>query len=809
MCSGNRIMSAGSFLRNRIQKFPLWLLFVALALTAMLRPCILAAEQNANADKNSTQPNLWTQISGPVPTGVKGEVRLDKYAGPLKYAPAGTEPFSGNFKWEGKASASVDVCPFTAACFDGNLGGPCDLIFGDTGTVWSYQDPAKNCPPLGCSEVYPFEVNAIHVLLSNCDPIQSCLMVLTPGIYLADFTDPACPKPGNVICSGPAVQIILPPNTFCQEVVIPLDDSCCVDTTYFASLTFNFPNGPCGGICHDMTCDLCCDYGFAVGFLDFCELGLPGNLAIWTDGLLSCQSVCVPPPPCPQAPFCLLQTAKEVSIWGENPKPALFSKGKYPELVDLSKAAAPMSPAQTDFCLANNTSGNIGTYCSFPGGVLYHYQDPALTCPAPAYPFRVGFVAESLAVCSSAEPCTLLAQAEIYEVDLTDPLCPKPGQLLCEGPAGQVILSGTNVFCCEEIRLPIDCCVKGPYYAAIRYLSVPCNLGVCADSGCTPCYSYFDVGGGLVELCAVGACGDWIIWSGGLNGAQSNCEPADTLPNHYKTWSIVPLPFQATVQVEDQFIANDMVRLDSIFYLSNPVRKVVFKPAQNDTFDIVDPDDHLTWYRAIGRNLQRDVEFVNQFQQDTVRLDSLNYLLVPTTKSPHPPWDSVDHYKAYRIRKPEPLRVPVELRDQFDDPLLPELIDSLVPRFLLTPAKKNNEPTYDTSTHYLAYEIFPKRTSGQTRQTEDQFGLHIMQIRNSEFLLVPTRKLGFCPCDMGDLNCDAILTSADVVLHLNRTFLGIGMYPPCVPDLNCDGILTSADVVILLNMTYLGTLPPC
>ncbi len=284
--------------------------------------------------------------------------------------------------------------------------------------------------------------------------------------------------------------------------------------------------------------------------------------------------------------------------------------------------------------------------------------------------------------------------------------------------------------------------------------------------------------------------------------------PPPSEPNHYKTWRIAPQTFQRTVFVHDQFV-NDSLRLVAIEKLSNPVRKIVPNPFGGaDTFNIVDPDDHLTWYRAFGKNLQRDVEFRNQFERDTVRIDSVQYLLLPTQKSPHPPADSLDHYKAYRIKNPHELLVPVELQDQFDV-LAPENINTLIQRYFLTPARKNNELRYDTVTHYLAYEIFPKRTSSEVRQTADQFGTHVLQVQNSELLLVPTTKIAFCPCDMGDLNCDAILTSADVVLHLNRTFLGIGQYPPCVPDLNCDGILTSADVVLLLNMTYLGLPPGC
>ncbi len=62
----------------------------------------------------------------------------------------------------------------------------------------------------------------------------------------------------------------------------------------------------------------------------------------------------------------------------------------------------------------------------------------------------------------------------------------------------------------------------------------------------------------------------------------------------------------------------------------------------------------------------------------------------------------------------------------------------------------------------------------------------------------------------GDVNIDAILTAADVVVLLNATFLGSPFPAPfCAADVNCDGILTAADVVIELNLVFLGTPVVC
>jgi len=59
----------------------------------------------------------------------------------------------------------------------------------------------------------------------------------------------------------------------------------------------------------------------------------------------------------------------------------------------------------------------------------------------------------------------------------------------------------------------------------------------------------------------------------------------------------------------------------------------------------------------------------------------------------------------------------------------------------------------------------------------------------------------------GDMDANGSLSSADVVLHLNCTYLGEGNCSLCFADVNCDGFLTSADVVGELNYVFLG-IPP-
>ncbi|MGA9115413.1 MAG: SdrD B-like domain-containing protein [Bacteroidota bacterium] len=215
--------------------------------------------------------------------------------------------------------------------------------------------------------------------------------------------------------------------------------------------------------------------------------------------------------------------------------------------------------------------------------------------------------------------------------------------------------------------------------------------------------------------------------------------PLDTGKNHFKTWMVAPQQFNNVVHVRDQFM-QDSLALTTLQFLSNPVMKI----HQGDTSGIVDPDDHLTWYHAMGRDTLITLEYTNQFGTTAAEIGMAQFLLVPAQKAGHGPSDSLDHYKAYTILNPVTLSVPLLLRDQFDTQYGPEAVDSIRPVFFLTPALKNMEQTFlfDSVTHYVAYEVFPKRylTQQLLVGATDQFGSRTLEVLNSQFLLVPSLK---------------------------------------------------------------------
>jgi hypothetical protein len=266
----------------------------------------------------------------------------------------------------------------------------------------------------------------------------------------------------------------------------------------------------------------------------------------------------------------------------------------------------------------------------------------------------------------------------------------------------------------------------------------------------------------------------------GIDFANQKIPTPDLRKNHFKIWRIVPQQFDRKVRVEDQFM-TDSIQLIGIDFLSNPVKKI----HGIDTFKITKPNNHLTWYRAEGKKTFLSVQYNNQFESKSVNIDSVKYLLVPTQKlwNGHAPPESLDHYKAYRIVDPVEFPIPIWLWDQFDDYMgLGEHIDILIPKYFLTPAMKNMEFMYDTVTHYVAYEITPKRAFQLPVNTVDQFGAHVLTVLNSDLLLVPTTKVSFGPpLDSLTINFDDGWNMLSVPLKVND-FSKVVLFPTAVSD---------------------------
>ncbi|EQB63700.1 MAG: hypothetical protein RBG1_1C00001G1279 [candidate division Zixibacteria bacterium RBG-1] len=485
-----------------------------------------------------------------------------------------------------------------------------------------------------------------------------------------------------------------------------------------------------------------------------------------------------------------------------------------------SRPEQPASPL--DVCLNTNKCFDQPNFTAClvgglqPNTKLYSFQDPGNVCPpvagCPIYPFEVKNVHVLLTECNFTTQCVAVVQPTICSAVYPTPNCPVPGNVICTGKPVEIIIQPTL---CQEYIFPIDptCCVSGPYFACLTILTTDCfSLSLCLDTTCTPCCNYVDSAGlGLQEWCAkfppFARVGDFSIWTDGAYSCQNICPaPPDTLRNHFKTWRIQPVPIDTFALVRDQFTTFDPLKIDTIDFLSNPVRKIVFGPTNNDTSEITRPNDHLTWYRAKGKPVSLQVAYKDQFESTKVFIDSVKYFLLPTQKDPHPRPDSLlGHYTAYKIRNPKGFLKNFLLQDQFD--FTPEVIDSLVPRYFLTPAQKNNEPQFGPDTHYVAYEIFSQRVAPQPRTTTDQFGVHSMQIFRAEMLLVPTRKDTFVVCTYkpNDCNGDGVVNLADIICDVNVVFKGfVPPVPKCRCDSDCNGVCNLVDIVYKKNYVFGG-----
>src|SRR5574341_275685 len=515
-------------------------------------------------------------------------------------------------------------------------------------------------------------------------------------------------------------------------------------------------------------------------------------------------------------------------LWAEENNPwdnaingyTLAAADKQPEGSQLATSTpAIKSASPTDFCPNTNTCFQgppipcALPFSLVPGMVIYTFQDPAKTCPSVScskvYPFLVNSIHILMTNCGPA-PCTAILKPLIWSAIYPNPNCPTPGTVICQGIEQEVQILPNQ---CVEIVLPLlaNCCVDTSYFASVSIFTTDCpNLQVCIDQSCTPCCNYIQISPQQpIDACQAGSPGDFALWTDGFLSCQNDCvpppPPIDTLRNHFKTWRIITPERDTFALVRDQFTIYDPLKVDSIDFLSNPTIK--------DTSGIKRPDDHLTWYKAHGKIISVKVDYVNQFESTSVFIDSVKYLLLPTWKQfpPHNPPDTLlGHYTAYKIRKPKTFRrpLPIQLQDEFDVLFgAPELLDSLKPVYFLTPADKNNELRPKSDTHYVAYEIFPKRVFVTNSVTQDQFGIHSMQIQKSELLLVPSRKDTFVVCTYkpNDCNGDGKIDLADIVCDVNVVFKGFPKpIPNCRCDSDCNGICNLVDIIYKKNYVFGG-----
>jgi hypothetical protein len=200
-------------------------------------------------------------------------------------------------------------------------------------------------------------------------------------------------------------------------------------------------------------------------------------------------------------------------------------------------SARPLNAEASTTCAIKWQGNPTGVFANwFVGNEEYAvFQDPAeIGCPNP-YPLQVN---EVHWIMQANVPVTFDAQAMIWEVDWSDPTCPKPGNVLCSGPVRTYDLTSAGVYqvnyFLELPPTPSGCCVLGPYFAGINVITHTGSFGiidlVISDvSGTRPCANYNNWNNFWDDMEAQQS-GDLILWSSGFNADSNGCsfeEPVD------------------------------------------------------------------------------------------------------------------------------------------------------------------------------------------------------------------------------------------------------------------------------------------
>jgi hypothetical protein len=152
----------------------------------------------------------------------------------------------------------------------------------------------------------------------------------------------------------------------------------------------------------------------------------------------------------------------------------------------------------------------------------------------------------------------------------------------------------------------------------------------------------------------------------------SNCtQPPPPKPppvfklDHFKAYKVGVIKAERpkAIHVADQFFEpppTSRITPDFIEYFATPVEKTIVKDDKKDDKDykeekvtIKDPLAHLAWYPILGQIVRpKTVTFVNQmtnFKENTINVELLRAILVPTEKKGEGFPKDLDHYLCWKV----------------------------------------------------------------------------------------------------------------------------------------------------------------
>lgn len=231
--------------------------------------------------------------------------------------------------------------------------------------------------------------------------------------------------------------------------------------------------------------------------------------------------------------ICML-LALHGTILSAKPQPVVTPvPGWKPQTVLPNNAATSLRLAPGDTCTVMDGEPIYYVYPWVVGDELYKsYQDPTDFCDRP-YPYTIEGVGFYLIYLSVGN---IYVSADVEEVDLSDPNCPLPGNLLTISSLYEVSLD-SSVSYLYKILLPLDTpvVVNDPFFVGIYFAldGNPEGAGVVIDSFPAPCRSYNDWGEGYVDLDTVYTSqnekvfpGKLLFFSVGTTGGTGGSQPA-------------------------------------------------------------------------------------------------------------------------------------------------------------------------------------------------------------------------------------------------------------------------------------------
>ncbi|MCK4632256.1 MAG: hypothetical protein KAT79_03235, partial [candidate division Zixibacteria bacterium] len=200
------------------------------------------------------------------------------------------------------------------------------------------------------------------------------------------------------------------------------------------------------------------------------------------------------------AGVCLTIIVLATSVFGVDKRQA-----KIIRIADLPQQELRVAPrlALSDSCLISTTDTMVWQIDSWvTGNELYKaYFDPSLGCANP-YPFAVTEINMPM---TFAAPTDIYASVDVETVDLTDPSCPFPGEMLTLSSQYQLAVPSAGIY---SIWIPLDSpvIVNGPFFAGFfiaNSLDLMVYAAVITDNVPALCTSYniWDTTTGFVDLC--------------------------------------------------------------------------------------------------------------------------------------------------------------------------------------------------------------------------------------------------------------------------------------------------------------------